>query len=138
MRTKEDIDAWLGVDGEEAAADAAVSHRRCPYVGTLEDQASIMAYASRANRCFRHGAPRHVSLLRQDQHCLQSNYSTCHIFRQPADRRLAPSPLSQPSSPARYYETPPQTIGLTSWLLAAVALLAVSAGLILLWLGSTF
>ncbi len=136
--TKDEIDAWLGQEGVESSSSAAVRDRRCPYAGTLDDRASIMAYSSRANRCFRHGEPRHVSLLRQDEYCLQRNYTACHIFRQPADRRRATQAASQPPNPSRRNEASSQSISLVSWILAAMALLAISAGLILFWLSSTF
>lgn len=54
----------------------------CPYLGTLEDPDTSLAYPASANHCFRLKSAAAVDLLHQETYCLTDNHPGCHVFQQ--------------------------------------------------------
>ena len=46
----------------------------CPYLGTLEDSATSLAYPALANHCFRVDSPTGVDLSYQEEYCLTARH----------------------------------------------------------------
>ncbi|MEA3441661.1 MAG: hypothetical protein U9R58_15410 [Chloroflexota bacterium] len=54
----------------------------CPFLGMDDGQDSHYGYPSRANRCWRSGAPSKIALDHQGAHCLIEHFTSCSIFLQ--------------------------------------------------------
>ena len=53
----------------------------CPYLGTLEDSETSLAYPATANHCFRVESPAAVDLSHQETYCLTDKHPGCHVFQ---------------------------------------------------------
>ncbi len=70
-----------------------ISVFNCPYLGTLEDTDTSLAYPAAANHCFRDKSPASIDLSHQEAYCLTDQHPNCHVFllskvEQEADEEL--------------------------------------------------
>ncbi len=53
----------------------------CPYLGTLEDSDTSLAYPASANHCFRNDSPISIDLSHQETYCLTDQHPGCHVLQ---------------------------------------------------------
>ena len=67
------------ISRNQTSSDFSVT---CPYLGTMPDPHTSVAYPSGANFCHRTDDPQLVSLTHQRQHCLIEAYDSCPTYRE--------------------------------------------------------
>ena len=69
----------------DSVGDSADAHKvfvfNCPYLGTLEDSETSLAYPASANYCFRVESPLEVDFSHQEAYCLTDQHPGCHVFQ---------------------------------------------------------
>ncbi len=65
----------------ESSGTGKVFVFNCPYLGTLDDVDTSLAYPAPANHCFRMNSPSAVELTHQEAYCLTDQHPGCHVFQ---------------------------------------------------------
>ncbi len=73
----------------------------CPYLGTLEDSDTSLAYPASANYCFRVESPLEVDLSHQEAYCLTDQHPSCHVFQMASAAIADAEPVAPATMPEK-------------------------------------
>ncbi|NCF67545.1 MAG: SH3 domain-containing protein [Chloroflexi bacterium] len=79
-------------NGGDSLSTGKVFVFSCPYLGTLEDSDTSLAYPAPANHCFRVKSPAAVDVSHQEEYCLTDRHPGCHVFQKAVIVAAAPEP----------------------------------------------